>query len=149
MSAEACYRAFRAHYTKAQYHWVQFTTEWLSDCSRAFDGDLQMMLILAVVGQPHLASANAPQETGTEAPQRSINASRIADVTGIPRETIRRKLDAMAKRGWVQQHPDASWSIAVVDNETPARLDLRELEDAAIRKVSRFVANFVPLVRQT
>jgi hypothetical protein len=150
LTSEVCYQAFRTHYYVAQYHWVQFTTEWLAECSRAFKGDLQMMVILAVVGQPHLEHRLGPERRDEDGQPvlRSVNASRIADVTGIPRETVRRKLERMAQLGWVQQMPDASWSIRMTDGVAPVREAMGPIEDASMRKVSRFVANFVPLTRR-
>jgi hypothetical protein len=149
LTSDLCYQAFQSHYQVAQYHWVQFTTEWLSECSRAFGGDLQMMVILSVVGQPHLEHRLGRERRNADGPiLRSINASRIADVTGIPRETVRRKLDRMAHLGWLQQNPDASWSIRIVDGHAPVRDALAAIDDASMRKVSRFVANFVPLTRR-
>lgn len=149
LTSEACYQAFQTHYHAAQYHWVQFTTEWLSECSRAFDGDLQMMVILSVVGQPHLEHRLGPERRTPNGPVlRSINASRIADVTGIPRETVRRKLERMGQMGWIEQNPDATWSIRVVDGVAPVREVLAGLQEASMRKLSRFVASFVPLTRR-
>jgi hypothetical protein len=148
LTTDACYQAFQAHYTVAQYHWVQFATEWLTECSRTFDGDLQMMLILSVVGQRQLDERRRNPGAVVEQLVPTITASRIADLTGIPRETVRRKLEAMAKRGWVRQNAEAAWSIAVVDGRIPVREALSGLEDNAMRKISRFVANFMPLVRK-
>lgn len=45
---------FRAQYPTYQYYFVEFFTEHLADCSRAFGGDLQLMLVLALMGQMHL-----------------------------------------------------------------------------------------------
>ena len=40
---------FRAQYPTYQYYFVEFFTEHLADCSRVFGGDLQLMLVLAIV----------------------------------------------------------------------------------------------------
>ena len=72
------------------------------------DGDLDTGLIMAVIGDRHLArrlSKDGPRydELGTTevAPGPTVNALSIAQFTDIPRETVRRKVNALIKRGWV------------------------------------------------
>ncbi len=48
---EALRGVFEQHYREYQYCFVEFLTEHLADVSRAFDGDLQEMLVLAVIGR--------------------------------------------------------------------------------------------------
>ena len=64
---------------------MQFFVEHLSDVSRVFGGDLQEMLVLAVIGQAYMRA----DELGRE--NAPINACRISETTGIPRQTVRRK----------------------------------------------------------
>lgn len=98
-----------------RYHLVEFITEHLIDCSRAFDGDLQEVLVLAVVGQVYM---HFRKQEGVDPANitRSIAASRIADITSIPRQTVRRKLASLGKRGWIEQDETAGWRIAVGDD---------------------------------
>lgn len=50
-------------------------------------GDLQAMLILAMVGQARIATLTQPVPDDPENDDSgAISASRLADVTGIPRE---------------------------------------------------------------
>ncbi|MEJ1934851.1 hypothetical protein WDZ92_32020, partial [Nostoc sp. NIES-2111] len=147
LPSEVYYEAFQRNYHKAQYLWVQFSTEWLSAGSRAFGGDLQLMLILALIGQVTLERAVAANGNVDDLTRTGINASRISDVTGIPRETVRRKLLVLEKRNWIEQDGNANWSIKVVNGQAPVRAELASLEEFAIRGVTRFVAAFEPLSR--
>ena len=79
-----------------RYHLVEFITEHLIDLSQAFDGDLQQVLVLAIIGQVHVGQLLKPDNNHGDAAQ-SISASRIADITCIPRQTVRRKLETFSR----------------------------------------------------
>ncbi len=94
---------FQRNYVAAQYELVQFLTEHLADCSEVFEGDLIEMLVLAIIGQVTLESYSR------DGILKSVNASRISDIIGIPRQTVRRKLLRLAERGWIAQNGSAGW----------------------------------------
>lgn len=80
----------------------------LTALRREFDGDLDLLLICAVVGDRHFAHRVDPdtptyQTLGstpvTDAP--SVNAYSVAQFTAIPRETVRRKVAVLVEKGWV------------------------------------------------
>ncbi len=84
---------------------------------REFDGDLDMALILAVIGERHFTkrlSASTPtlETLGSTkvsgAP--SVNSYSIAQFTSIPRETTRRKVAALIGRGWVARDAQGNLS---------------------------------------
>jgi Fic family protein len=101
--------AYLNHYNATQYHWVQFFSEHMADVSRALGGDLQQALILAVVGQAALEHVrNRRDRAAAQHELGGVNASRLSDITGIPRQTVRRKLDLMARQGWIAQRTDGS-----------------------------------------
>lgn len=75
---------------------------------RETDGDLDLLLIFAVIGERHFARKVDPMAPTyktlgstkvTQSP--SVNAYSIAQYTGIPRETVRRKVRHLTARGWV------------------------------------------------
>jgi predicted transcriptional regulator len=138
-----------------RYHYVEFLTEHLSDCCRAFEGDLQEMLVFAVLGQVHMRALLDAQPDGTLAHRATpaplgINASRIADITGIPRRTVRRKLDKLKARGWVEPSASGIWVLATRDGAASARegsggidaLDSRSMERVLrmAERMSRIIA---------
>lgn len=139
--------AYRRNYIRAQYTWVQMFTEHLTDCSRVFNGDLQAMLILAIIGQSYLFKmmkdghqelkpGSIPILEGT-----SINASSLAAVLEIPRETVRRKLTTLADQGWIEKVDDG-WRLVIENGETKARSALDELDQRSMTRIAKLVGDF-------
>ncbi len=83
----------------------------LIECRRACGGDLDLFLVLTIIGERSFAPRNAPAlsyEEWATVPVNSvrteqINLQSIADYSGIPRETVRRKLEQLVKMGWVER----------------------------------------------
>jgi DNA-binding MarR family transcriptional regulator len=138
---------FAERYREYQYRFVEFFTEHLSDVSRSFGGDLQAMLVLAVVGQVRIATLTLPAPDDPEDEERgAISASRLADVTGIPRETVRRKLALLETRGWIERTSGKAWRLVIRDEAAVARQDLSELDQRAIHRIARLFAGLEVLV---
>jgi DNA-binding transcriptional ArsR family regulator len=97
----------------------------LTDLRTQFDGDLDAMLVLAAT------SASAQADGGWDAllegetlnaHHRPTNTQSIAHQTGIPRETVRRKLRWLQDKGWVTRDVQGNW--------TPSGTAARDLEPA-------------------
>jgi hypothetical protein len=127
------YRAFR-------YQFVDLFVEHLADVSSAFGGDLQEMLVLAIVGQVRIRAVEMGRETAP------ISASRISDVTAIPRQTVRRKLQSLERRGWVRQIVGGGWELIMADGEAVAQAGLKELDGRGIERAIKFVRNMREIV---
>lgn len=90
-------------------HVEQFTAL-LITLRRQFDGDLDRMLVLAVIGlrtlPAHRVRALSYEEFEAGRLVREpgpINVHSIAETTGIPRETVRRKVMELERLGWVER----------------------------------------------
>lgn len=129
--------ALASAYRDSQYHYVQFLSEHLADCAAAFGGDLDSVLILAVLGQRRLEVLRGEPGQLAEPHRHAMSALRIADVSGIPRETVRRKLDGLRQRGWVEKHARFGWYVVGDSGSSPAREALRELEARSFRRLAR------------
>lgn len=87
-------------------------TSLLIECRRVFDGDLDQLVILSVIGERMLTKDRSRGLTYSEFREgkraagisRRINAQSIAEYTGIPRETVRRKINGLIDRGWVKKN---------------------------------------------
>jgi hypothetical protein len=135
---ESIETAFLAAYIDTQYHYVQFLTEHLSDCAAAFGGDLDFVLVMAILGQRRIEVARQhPGETELDLARIAMSALRIADVSGIPRETVRRKLDVLREKGWIDRHPRHGWYVVGSTLATPARMALGDLESRSFRRLAR------------
>jgi len=142
---------FEANYLQYQYQFVEFFVEHLSDISRAFRGDLQSMILLALVGQVQMQAMRTAAAAGEDPhalpPERlGITASRLADVTGIPRQTVRRKLEGLERTGWIVRNDEAAWRIAYENGQAVARTDLEELDRRAMDRVARLFCDLEKLV---
>lgn len=116
---------------------VAALTRHLVACRRACDGDLDLFLVLTIIGERSFTARNAPSgmslEEFAERPvstirPEAINLQSIADYSGIPRETVRRKLAALVKRGWIRR--DESGFYATTDQ---AKDNLSGLTHSALR----------------
>lgn len=119
-------------------------TRHLLACRAALGGDLDLFLVLTIIGERSFSARNAP-ETMTEeefhaspvstVQPAAINLQSIADYSGIPRETVRRKVAALMERGWVER--DANGLLAVTDL---AKDSLADLTDSSARYLREVVA---------
>lgn len=94
-----------------------------------FDGDLDLMLVLAVIGdrtrpeswQPEpITYREITRRRGEEFLQVPINIQSVSDYSGIPRETVRRKVQVLEQKGWVERDAQGRLTIsssAAVDLE--------------------------------
>jgi hypothetical protein len=143
--SQAFAELFRTDCTRSYYHWVDLLTEQLSDCCRVFDGDLQSMLILSIIGQSHfsaLLTARNPDEAFDPHPpaESGLSASRISELSGIPRQTVRRKLETLARQGWIEKDARSRWSIRRAAAGAGVWADLFNLEQRTIHRIARFMA---------
>lgn len=96
-----------------------YLTRYLVGLYRMFDGDLVEAIVLGEIAHHNLSGLlnTIGGVTGFHAslragrpPDRSAylptNAFSIAQATGIPRQTVRRKVASLTKRGWLTTTPD-------------------------------------------
>ena len=96
---------------------LRFMTSRLRAMYQAYDGDLTLCLVLG-----EIASRNTerfyverrgyqPSSFNGQRQYLPCNALSISDVTGIPRETVRRKLAKLVDLGWIEKTPDDMYVI--------------------------------------
>jgi hypothetical protein len=89
-------------------------TGYLISARSAFDGDLDKMIVLAVIGlmslqdsglalrdPPVISYDDVSRPDATAANPRPINVESISHFTSIPRESVRRKVKELIARKWV------------------------------------------------
>lgn len=113
---------------------------------RAFDGDLDLLVILAAIAERTPTSSwekkvdNVQEILRAPGPgpnQRPINVQSLSDYTGVPRETVRRKIAILESRGWVTRKGDGS--IAV---ERKAAIDLESATTHSIEYIASILAAY-------
>lgn len=139
--------ALEANYVEVQYHYVQFLTEHLTDCRKTLGGDFDDLMMLAVLGQRFL-TARRDYEAGDVGAQDRIwmSALRLSDVTVVPRESVRRKLNRLGKRGWVVFDPGRGWRLAGTFELTQARIDLADLDRRGLDRLAKLVLSILPFL---
>lgn len=125
---------------------VAALTRHLLECRRAFDGDLDLFLVLTIIGERTFPARNAPDQMSHDAflhgvvgdvVPAAINQQSITDYSGIPRETVRRKLEILIARGWVQR--DSRRLLTATDK---ANHDLFALTESTRRYWRELQASF-------
>lgn len=116
-------------------------SQFLSDCRTTFDGDLELLLVLTVIGERTFSKRHADPTLTFEqfthgaaegTPSLEINMRSISDSTGIPRETVRRKVQELISKKWVEKRDDGSLLATPL-----ARAELEPLTLATIKYLSR------------
>lgn len=99
-------------------HHRAFTTM-MVECRKHFDGDMDEMLVLSAIGERTLTPQRAVgldynqflNGTRNDSKKGRINTQSISDSTGIPRETVRRKVARLTDRGWVRRNEDGTFEV--------------------------------------
>jgi hypothetical protein len=108
----------RAHRRELSYLTGRFLTEHLIRVHAAFEGDLTAALVLGTIGQHYIQrfyderARDSPVgldrlvDDGEHVSRvRACNALSVSAATGIPRETVRRKVRWLERKGWVTIGP--------------------------------------------
>lgn len=138
MSENGMGRNFLNRLPPTLFRLVRFLVEGRS----RFDGDLDSLLIMAVIAGRMLDAQNMSEQQAFAATGRvhhevdmrlrAINAHALAQVTGIPRETVRRKVDRLIAQGWVMRDEQG-----VLMMTRKAERDLRDLTVMSVRLWTR------------
>lgn len=95
-----------------------FFIRYLNAIYQAFEGDLAAVIVMGEIAHHNVSrgfSSQGPlppfKEKLYDDPNRyaklePCNAFSLAVATGIPRETVRRKIDHLVKRGWLKREAD-------------------------------------------
>lgn len=85
---------------------------YLIECRKQFRGDLDLMLLLAVIGDRTLVAKKVRKSLSfneflqgqyVDFQPDAINYQSIAEFTGMPRESVRRKVNELIDIGWVRR----------------------------------------------
>lgn len=113
----------------------------LADCSRVFAGDLSEMMVLAVIGQIFVRQYSVPavRDYELDGNELTVSAARIAEITAMPRETVRRKLKSLEKKGWVEQVQGGKWKFVMDGEISVASKELMPLQMRSLTRMMNLV----------
>lgn len=118
-----------------------------------FEGDLDLLLVLAVVAErtprdlwvSEVAVSQAGLiDTEVDAEQAPINIASIAHYSGIPRETVRRKTMELERRGWLARGADGTFKV-----QPKAATDLERATEHSIAYLSAILDARDAVIRET
>jgi hypothetical protein len=138
-------RLFRSDFPRYQTIWVEEHLRLMLALRRFVANDLDKIIILAVIGQQQLSDPTRPPAAyapSDEAPPpvysaRFTNVDRISAATGIPRESVRRKVNELIEAGWVVRI--GSRALAVLPG---AAVDMQPATEIVFDMLDRIFAEF-------
>jgi hypothetical protein len=91
----------------------RFFLRYLGLLYRQFEGDLLLPIVLGEIAHHNVFHLFSPTGEEIEPPEsrermekfQPTNAFSISQATGIPRETVRRKIEKLQKKGWIVKNP--------------------------------------------
>lgn len=141
---------FRSDFNRCQGIWVEEHLRLMKSLRQFFGNDMDKVMIMAAIGQQQLRDPKLPirpYAPEADAPllgdsARYTNVDRIAAATGIPRESVRRKVNELIAVGWVERVGTRALAVrpqAAVDMR-PATLTVFDVLD---RLFAEFAASLV------
>lgn len=144
----------REHHTEVSYLLGRFMTEHLVRVNQAFGGDLTAAVVLGVIAHYNLRrfydEVAARSDEGLHALitkgahtdfLRPCNAMSVSASTGIPRETVRRKIAWLMEKGWIQK---AGRDKLLVTSQ--ARHDFADFDLEALERFYDTASRILPLL---
>lgn len=139
------------HYLTFQREFVEFLVAQLADFRKMFHGDLEELLVFLFVARAYLRDERSRDQgqgrdhaEGLWAPPPTL--SRIAEFTGIPRETVRRKLIALQGRGLLEKVDHDKWQPTIRGDAPVIRQQYEEFWQREMRRLVRLVRALKPFV---
>jgi len=120
---------YEAHKAEVSLHMSHLTVNYLRMMYDAFGGDLALAIVLGEIAHHSMvqyfpARGPDPRYAGRLSEDvidrgglSSCSASALARATGLPRETVRRKILELEQRGWVERTADRRVCIAPAVSE--------------------------------
>lgn len=139
--------AIRNNYSRLNLIWTEGLIESLTNLRATFGNDMDKIVVLAVIGQgaqrlvgpgksfdATLDGARLPMPDNA-----ATNVQSIADSTGIPRESVRRKVGELVEAGWVERLPNGTVRIST----NVAIHDLRQVTEQQFVIIDRTITAMV------
>jgi hypothetical protein len=136
------------NYVTFQHEFIEFLVAQLIDFRKVFNGDLDELLIFIFVSRYHLREERGRQDDGDQDNFWAVSPtlSRISELTGIPRETVRRKLLALQKRGLLEKVEQDKWQVALHNDQPIIRVQYEQFWQREMRRLVRLVRALAPFV---
>ncbi len=139
--------AIRNNYSRLNLIWTEGLIESLTNLRAAFGNDMDKIVVLAVIGQSaqRLVSPGRSFDETLDGARFAMpdnaatNVQSIADSTGIPRESVRRKVGELVEAGWIERLPNGTVRIS----GDAAIRDLRHVTEQQFATIDRTITAMV------
>ena len=124
--AQEALDAFSSNYLDYQYQFVEFFVDHLVDMSRVFRGDLQLMLILAILGQVKIRAVRDAMQAGMPAAKARLEAAAKALRDGVA---------ASSKAAVTMAYDRRKFRLEIANRMqvTPIHASMRVMQRGAVR----------------
>jgi DNA-binding transcriptional regulator YhcF (GntR family) len=143
MNENHSYQLSAGRSLESQIASIDFVVETLKDWNRAFGGDLDLLFILSVISHSQLPKPFRESSNSDDARKgvkiTPISVSQIARTTGIPRQTVRRKLEFLRQSGFVHWL-SGGWAVIHDRKTRGAKQDLTGLQERLVNRIVKFNA---------
>ncbi|HTK35054.1 MAG TPA: hypothetical protein VL358_07170 [Caulobacteraceae bacterium] len=126
-SAHASFAYLEQDAPRFFYRWGGLLSSALTRVRARFHGDLDQYLIYLVFLLDDLGQELRSRSTGRHLAPRGLNALSVADVTEIPRETARRKLQMLLATGYLERREDGLYYLGARYSRNQFFFDLSPL----------------------
>jgi DNA-binding transcriptional ArsR family regulator len=128
------------NYVKFQHEFLEFLYAHLVDMRVIFEGDLDALLIFISISRYYLRDERAnPDMDEALGDNRHLTLSRIAELTGIPRETVRRKLRQLESKGLLEKGQHDNWRLVVQDGQPVIRTKYEPVWQRVMQRLVKLV----------
>lgn len=134
------------NYVTFQHEFIEFLVAQLIDFRKIFNGDLDELLIYFFVSRYYLRQERGRQHDQDQDVLWAVppTLSRISEFTGIPRETVRRKLLALQKRGLLEKVEQDKWQVGLRNDQPIIRADYEQFWQREMRRLVKLVRALAP-----
>lgn len=130
------------NYIKFKHEFLEFLFAELLDMRTIFEGDLDALLIFISISRYYLRDERSHPYGDDDVPfgdQHHLTLSRIAEITKIPRETVRRKLKQLESRGLLEKSAHDNWRLTVEGGQPVIRTAHEEVWRREMQRLVRLV----------
>lgn len=124
-----------------KHEFLEFLFGELVDMRPIFEHDLDSMLIYTAISRYYLRDERVglSPENAESGQRRGLTATRIAESTKIPRETVRRKLHQLERRQLLEKGPRDEWFVALRDGQPVIRSKYSHEWRRELERIVKFV----------
>ncbi len=128
-------------YAHFKHEFLEFLFAVLVDERPVFGNDLDSLLVYTAISRHYLRDERAglSLDDADFGRRVTLNATKIAETTKIPRETVRRKLRQLERRGFLEKGPREEWRVVVRNGQPVIRSEYSHVWQQEMARIVKFV----------